>query len=204
MIKAICVVFILTLMALAVIGRAANAHQSEGTARMLSIDEPNTGTPLSAHTFDFLPGSWTVSMRQRKLNGELQAVGEWTTFPATAEFERVLEGKAIFGKYHMQRPSGPAAAIDTRFFNAETKAWTIYWASGQDSAWQDNPFKGGFATRDAIVFIIDDSVDGHPVQTRYMWHVRSHDHATWEQSFSNDRGKTWVSNWFMEFTRRGS
>jgi hypothetical protein len=141
-------------------------------------------------------------MRQRKVNGDLHVLGDWTPFEATATFEPALDGRAIFGKYSMHKPDGIQPAVDIRFFNPETKVWTIYWAGDKDYVWQDNPMKGGGSSGNALVFIMPDTFDGHAVLTRYMWRVCSHDEAHWEQAFSNDQGKTWTENWTMDFARK--
>jgi hypothetical protein len=35
---------------------------------------------------------------------------------------------------------------------------------------------------------------------RFLWTLKDHDHARWEQAFSWD-DKTWVTNWTADFTR---
>ena len=41
-------------------------------------------------------------------------------------------------------------------------------------------------------------VDGRTVLCRFLW---TSDPPRWEQAFSDDGGKTWETNWIMEFTR---
>ena len=33
------------------------------------------------------------------------------------------------------------------------------------------------------------------------WQVIDHEHARWSQAFSSDHGRTWETNWIMNFTR---
>jgi nicotinamidase-related amidase len=41
---------------------------------------------------------------------------------------------------------------------------------------------------------------GKPIRVRYLWtNLSSAPH--WEQAFSEDQGKTWETNWTMNFTR---
>jgi hypothetical protein len=162
--------------------------------------QPGTA-PLDSSAFDFLPGKWSVAMRRRKVDGKLNLLSDWVVFSARASFERVLDGKAVFGQYEMHQPDGMLHAIDLRIFNPQTNGWTIYWASSNDHEWQENPMRGGVATPNAMIFTMEDALDGCPVLTRFIWRVASQDHAIWEQSFSNDDGKTWISNWEMRFTR---
>jgi hypothetical protein len=50
-------------------------------------------------------------------------------------------------------------------------------------------------------FYSDDLVDGKPIRTRYIWgHITARS-ARWEQATSSDSGKSWETNWIMEFQR---
>jgi hypothetical protein len=40
-----------------------------------------------------------------------------------------------------------------------------------------------------------------PVRVRYRWSHITPTSARWEQAFSPDAGKTWETNWMMEFRR---
>jgi hypothetical protein len=48
-------------------------------------------------------------------------------------------------------------------------------------------------------FFGDEEVHGRKVLCRFLW--TSGDAPRWEQAFSDDDGKTWETNWVMEFTR---
>jgi hypothetical protein len=43
---------------------------------------------------------------------------------------------------------------------------------------------------------------GHSAN-RFIWTVTSRDACRWEQAFSVDGGRTWETNWIMDFTRLG-
>ena len=48
-------------------------------------------------------------------------------------------------------------------------------------------------------FYADDQFKGKPIRVRYLWNASTTPH--WEQAFSNDGGKTWETNWEMDFTQ---
>ncbi len=50
-------------------------------------------------------------------------------------------------------------------------------------------------------FYADGEVNGRQTRTRFTWSQITKTSARWEQSFSYDAGKTWESNWVMEFKR---
>ena len=57
-------------------------------------------------------------------------------------------------------------------------------------------FEGGVGT-----FYGDDTHDGKDIRARFVWSGISATSARWEQAFSVDDGRTWLTNWSMEFTR---
>jgi hypothetical protein len=50
-------------------------------------------------------------------------------------------------------------------------------------------------------FYADSLLDGKPVRTRFIWSHITGVSGRWEQAFSYDAGKTWETNWIMEFQR---
>ncbi|MDQ6931164.1 MAG: hypothetical protein M3126_10940 [Candidatus Eremiobacteraeota bacterium] len=155
--------------------------------------------PSLARAFDFYPGSWRVRMQQRKVNGKLEVLSEWTAFDATVTVHRWLPNGFV-EEYEMRKPEGVSRAVGSRFYDVKLQQWSIYWANDRDGAWQP-PSKGGALTADGFELVMPDSYDGHELLSRYKWTTVDANHPMWEQSFSNDDGKTWISNWIMKFTR---
>jgi hypothetical protein len=50
-------------------------------------------------------------------------------------------------------------------------------------------------------FYSDYIADGKPMRVRFIWSHISANSARWEQANSSDEGKTWDTNWTMEFER---
>jgi hypothetical protein len=46
-----------------------------------------------------------------------------------------------------------------------------------------------------------DTHRGRAVQVRFIWSGVTTPAPRWEQAFSGDGGKTWETNWVMDFTR---
>lgn len=72
----------------------------------------------------------------------------------------------------------------------------------QQSQWRLFPPVIGRFTDGRGEFYGDDTHDGKDVRVRYVWSGISATTARWEQAFSVDGEKTWVTNWVMDFTRR--
>ena len=52
------------------------------------------------------------------------------------------------------------------------------------------------ATREEI-----EALRGKPIKVRFQWSKITQSTAQWEQAFSPDGGRTWETNWVMQFTR---
>ena len=89
-----------------------------------------------------------------------------------------------------------------RFFDPETRRWSIYWADSRRRGVLDPPVFGGFSG-DVGVFEGDDTFEGRPILVRFTWSGVDTPTPRWEQAFSDDGGTTWETNWIMDFTPRG-
>lgn len=164
----------------------------------LGAASPPAPTQAHAHDFDFLMGDWRVS--NRFLTKRLQHSDQWIDFGSTTT-ER--QQPTRFGNTEVYKTSHwpDYIGMAIRLYNPDTDRWTDYWTDNRFSRGLLQPalvgsFKGGIG-----VFEGDDSYDGTPIVVRVTWHDTDHDHARWEQAFSTDHGKTWETNWIMDFAR---
>jgi hypothetical protein len=51
-------------------------------------------------------------------------------------------------------------------------------------------------------FFSQEVFEGRHIVNRFIWTVSGPDSCRWEQAFSVDGGRTWETNWVMEFTRQ--
>jgi hypothetical protein len=148
------------------------------------------------HDFDFLAGSWTV--QHRRLKHRLAHSNEWETFSGTSKTWLVLDGQGNVDDNVLQTPVGTYSAVTLRSFDPATKSWSIWWLDSRRPHELDPPVVGSF--RDGIgTFFAKDIFNGRPIIVRYIWSDITPDSAKWQQAFSDDNGKTWETNWIMEF-----
>ncbi|MCM2420584.1 hypothetical protein [Streptomyces sp. RKAG293] len=146
--------------------------------------------------FDFLTGSWDVANRWR--TDFLDETSEWEEFPAVSHASGHFEGGANFDEIVF--PTKEFAGLTVRLYDTERKEWSLYWASNRTGTLFP-PVTGTF-TDGVGEFYGDDMHAGQQVRARFIWSAITEDSARWEQAFSVDGEKTWVTNWIMEFTRR--
>jgi hypothetical protein len=145
--------------------------------------------------FDFLVGSWEIA--NRRLARPLTGSDDWDEFPSTSECRRFFGIVANVDEIAI--PARGLCGLTLRLFDPERKEWSLYWASSRDSRLQP-PVVGRFA--DGVgTFFSRETFNGTDITVRFTWSGITPDSARWEQAFSADDGKTWETNWIMEFTR---
>ncbi len=151
-----------------------------------------------ARDFDFLMGTWRV--HNRRLKERLKGSQEWLEFESTNEAQLLPGGVGNQDVYRSEFWPG-FVGITFRLFNPATKKWSIYWVDNRNHT-VDPPVVGGFSGEVGL-FETDDTFEGRPIRVRFTWTRLGRDRALWEQAFSPDGGKSWETNWVMDFTRTG-
>lgn len=151
----------------------------------------------SMRDFDFLFGRWNV--HNRRLRRRLAGCDEWDEFPATVVARPILNGMGNEDEFRTNFGGG-FVGMSFRLFDPETGRWSIYWADGRRGGLLDPPVIGSFAG-DAGIFDGRDSFDGRPIVVRFTWSGVTTPTPRWEQAFSEDGGRSWETNWVMEFAR---
>ena len=153
----------------------------------------------SARDFDFLTGRWAV--RNRWLRRRLAGSDDWEEFEATA-VSRPLPGDLGNEDEFRTDHDGGFVGMSFRFFDPESQRWSIYWADSRRPGELDPPVIGGF-DGDVGVFEGEDVHRGRPVLVRFTWSGVTTGAPRWEQAFSDDGGRTWETNWVMDFAPAG-
>lgn len=148
--------------------------------------------------FDFEIGSWQV--HHRRLDERLAGCTTWTEFDGTAVTTKILGGFGNLEDNFLELPGDPYRAVALRSYDPAAGLWSIWWLDGRNPTQVDVPVVGRFENG-VGTFLAEDTLRGMPISIRFTWSVPSPDHPRWEQAFSADGGKTWETNWVMEFRR---
>ena len=146
--------------------------------------------------FDFLAGTWDVSNRWRA--DFLDETSAWEEFPAISRATRHFDGAASFDEITF--PTKGFAGLTLRLYDPAAGQWSLYWASKRTGTLFP-PVTGRF-TDGVGEFYGEDTYQGTPVRVRFLWSGITGDAVHWEQAFSADDGRTWVTNWHMQLARR--
>jgi hypothetical protein len=112
----------------------------------------------------------------------------------------VWGGSANVDEYEAVGPDGAIHGLTVRLYDPATRQWRLYWANRAKGS-LDTPMIGGFADGRGE-FYDQELFEGKRIFVRYVWSDITPTSCRWEQAFSADGGKTWETNWIMDFTRR--
>jgi hypothetical protein len=170
---------------------------------LASQDPPKPGQSIAnlsgVHDFDFLAGDWRV--HHRRLKERLADSHEWIAFEGTCSMRPLMQGYGNVDDNFMDMPQGAYRGVGLRSYDPKTGQWSIWWLdSRMPSNDLDPPVRGGFQNG-VGTFYADDTLRGEKIRVRYTWSQITPKSAHWEQAYSPDGGKTWETNWTMEFER---
>jgi hypothetical protein len=147
------------------------------------------------HDFDFLGGRWFA--RNRRLTRPLDpAADEWEAFDSVHDGVLLPYGFGVADDFRIPaRPEFVGLAL--QLYDARTGQWQAYWyRNGVLTASLRGRFVDGVG-----VFEGPDVHEGRAIRTRYTWSQITPASARWEQAYSADDGRTWETNWTMEYRR---
>lgn len=147
--------------------------------------------------FDFLIGTWKVY--HRMLTARLKGSTDWVEFEGDTVARKILNGLGNMDENIIHMPNGPVHAITLRVFNPQSKEWSIHWSTDRMGV-LDIPMIGSFKDGRGE-FYAQEIHEGRHVYSRFIWSKFMANSCQWEQALSADGGRTWETNWIMEFKR---
>jgi hypothetical protein len=149
------------------------------------------------HDFDFELGTWKIHLK--KLLHPLTGSTAWVEFDGTSVTRKVWSGRSQIEEFETDGPAGHIEGLTLRLYNPQSRQWSLYWANSKDGI-LGQPTIGEFKTGRGE-FFDQEPFNGRVILVRYVWSDITPTSAHFEQSFSDDGGKTWEVNWITDQTR---
>ena len=149
------------------------------------------------HDFDFEIGSWKTQLRRRL--HPLTGSTTWVEYQGTTVVRKIWNGRANLVELEVDGPPGHIEGLSLRLYNPESRQWSLNYsnsASGTMSQPVIGEFKNGRGE-----FFGQDFLNGRAILVRFIISDITPNSCHFEQSFSDDGGKTWESNWIATDTR---
>jgi hypothetical protein len=152
------------------------------------------------HDFDFEIGTWKIHLK--RLDHRLTGSTNWVEFDGTSVTRKVWDGRADLEEFETDSPAGGhIEGLTLRLYDPQTRQWSLYWATSKSGA-MGAPTVGEFKNGRGEFFDTEPSgPNGRSILCRFVWSEITPNSAHFEQSFSDDGGKTWEVNWITDQTR---
>lgn len=150
------------------------------------------------HDFDFELGSWKIHLK--RLSHPLTGSNTWVEFDGTSVTRKVWDGRAQLEQFETDGTSGHIEGLTLRLYNPESRQWSLYWGTSKSGALSLPATVGEFKDGRGE-FYDQEAFNGRMIFVRYLWSNITPNSAHFEQSFSDDGGKTWEVNWITDQTR---
>jgi|ERR1051326_273250 hypothetical protein len=149
------------------------------------------------HDFDFEIGTWKTHLKRRL--HPLSGSNDWTEMDGTTTVRKVWNGRANLVELEVDGPTGHLEGLSLRLYNPASQQWSLNFSNSGDGTLAQptiGEFKNGRGE-----FYDQETFKGRAILVRFVISDVTADSVHFEQSFSDDGGKTWEVNWIATDTR---
>ena len=151
------------------------------------------------HDFDFEIGSWRTQLR--RLAKPLSGDTTWVEYAGTTVVRKVWDGRANLVELDVSGPAGRIEGLSLRLYNPQSGQWSLNFSNSRGGTLavpSVGEFKNGRGE-----FYSHEEYDGRMILVRFVILPLTPDSCRFEQSYSDDGGRTWELNWVATDTRVG-
>jgi hypothetical protein len=162
-----------------------------------SSHQPTSIERDGQHDFDFEIGTWKTHLL--RLQHPLTGSTTWIEYEGTSVVRKVWNGRVNLVELEVDGPTGHIEGLSLRLYNSEAHQWSLNFANskvGTLGVPTIGEFKNGRGE-----FFDQETFNGRTILVRNVWSDITPDSCRFEQSFSDDGGKTWETNWIAIDTR---
>jgi hypothetical protein len=149
------------------------------------------------HDFDWEIGKWKTSMRVRL--HPLSGSNEWKELEGTSTVTPLAGGRANIVELVADGGGLHIEGVSVRLYHPDAQQWALHYANLRDGL-LTTPVTGGFKDGRGE-FYGPDTLNGRAIFVRFIVTQLTPESWHFEQSFSDDGGKTWETNWIATDTK---
>jgi hypothetical protein len=180
--------------------RRAPAQSDPPPASPQSPVAPNVNQSAArdgSHDLDFNAGSWDTHIS--RLLHPLSGSTTWVHLAGTVHIQQIWGGKSQIEQIEADGPSSHFEGLTLYLYNPEAHQWNVNFANSSDGMFSQpavGEFKNGRGE-----FYDQEQYNGRAILVRIVWFDITPNSHKFDQSFSDDGGKTWEPNFVAELTR---
>lgn len=149
------------------------------------------------HDFDFEIGTWKTHLK--RLLHPLTGSAKWVEYDGISVVRKVWNGKGNLLELVADGPAGHFEGLSLRLYNPQSHQWSLNFANSSAGIMSQptiGEFKNGLGE-----FFDQEAFNGRAIFVRFVITNITPASCYFEQSFSDDGGKTWEINWIATDTR---
>lgn len=168
---------------------------------MAHANHPNTSVAPATHAdgqreFDFELGTWKTHLKRRLR--PLSGSKLWLDYNGTTSVRPIWNSRGNLVELEVDGPGGHIEALSLRLYNQDSRQWSLNFANSSVGT-ITTPSIGSI--HDGRGEFIDQERFGERnILVRFSISKVSSTACHFEQSFSDDGGKTWEVNWIADDT----
>ena len=149
------------------------------------------------HDFDFNVGKWKTHIK--RLQHPLTGSTTWIELNGTVTVRKVWDGRAQLEEIEADGPAGHFEGLTLFLYNPQSHQWSQNFANSNDGT-LTQPTIGEFKNVRGELYN-QESFNGRAILVRGVWSDIQPDSHRFEQSYSDDGGRTWEPNFVGTLTR---
>jgi hypothetical protein len=181
------------LAAIVVLALASSAICAADTFSSLSQSPERDGS----HDFDFNFGVWHTHIK--RITDPLSGAGHSFEMNGTVTVRKVWDGRAQLEEIEADGPNGHWEGLTLFLYNPQAHQWSQSFANSKTGVLV-SPLIGEFRNGRGE-FISQDTFGDQRILVRGVWSDIKPDSHHFEESYSDDAGKTWSPAFIAELTR---
>jgi hypothetical protein len=150
-----------------------------------------------AHDFDFNIGTWHTHIR--RILDPLAGKAEARELDGTVTVRKVWDGRAQLEEIEADGPNGHWEGLTLFLYNPAAHQWSQTFVDSRMG--ELNPPAIGSFSNGRGELIAQDTIKGRSVLVRAVWSEIKPDSHHFEESYSEDGGKTWAPAFIASLTR---
>ena len=150
------------------------------------------------HDFDFDIGVWQTHIR--RVLDPLSGSADSIELSGTVTVRKVWDGRAQLEEIEADGPKGHWEGLSLFLYNPEAHQWSQSFSNSKVGA-LGSPLIGSFKNGRGELFA-QDTIHNRTILVRAVWSDIKPDSHRYEESYSDDGGKTWALSFTANLTRR--
>ena len=166
--------------------------------RTFALESPQSRAVRDGqHDFDFNVGIWKTHIK--RLQHPLTGSTTWVELNGTVTVRKVWDGRALIEEIEADGPTGHFEGLTLFLYNPQSHQWSQNFASSHDGV-LTQPTIGEFKDGRGELYN-QESFNGRAILVRGVWSDIQADSHRFEESRSDDGGKTWEPYFVATLTR---